>query len=176
MKNVTITEACRGGGGGGGGGGGSYISSLSVFVASLILGFAITVAILAEGGCLSSRFHTGAPSLLFEWCRLSEFTLAGPHSKASSSRTSAPSESHHYILQDSFFHGHSWPLTSRSQTDLSPLSAYRKHPLLHPLMLSRGLIYLRKGFQVGYRFSTEGLITEIEMKQTCSKYVLNLLL
>ena len=61
MKNVTITEACRGGGGGG-----SYISSLSVFVASLILGFAITVAILAEGGCLLSRFHTGAPSLLFE--------------------------------------------------------------------------------------------------------------
>ena len=66
MKNVTITEACRGGGGGGGGGGGSYISSLSVFVASLILGFAITVAILAEGGCLLSRFHTGALSLLFE--------------------------------------------------------------------------------------------------------------
>ena len=170
MKNVTITEACRGGGRG------SYISSLSVFVASLILGFAITVAILAEGGCLLSRFHTGALSLLFEWCRLSEFTLTGPHSKASSSRTSAPSESHHYILQDSFFHGHSWPLTSRSQTDLSPLSAYRKHPLLHPLILSRGLIYLRKGFQVGYRFSTEGLITEIEVKQTCSKYVLNLLL
>ena len=62
MKNVTITEACRGGGGGRG----SYISSLSVFVASLILGFAITVAILAEGGCLLSRFHTGALSLLFE--------------------------------------------------------------------------------------------------------------
>ena len=61
MKNVTITEACRGGGGGGGG---SYISSLSVFVASLILGFAITVAILAEGGCLLSRFHTGALSLV----------------------------------------------------------------------------------------------------------------
>ena len=60
MKNVTITEACRGGGRG------SYISSLSVFVASLILGFAITVAILAEGGCLLSRFHTGALSLLFE--------------------------------------------------------------------------------------------------------------
>ena len=29
---------------------------------------------------------------------------------------------------------------------------------------------------MGYRFSTEGLITEIEIKQTCSKYVLNLLL
>ena len=57
MKNVTITEACRGGGGGERG---SYISSLRVFVASLILGFAITVAILAEGGCLLSRFHTGA--------------------------------------------------------------------------------------------------------------------
>ena len=64
MKNVTITEACRGGGGGGERG--SYISSLSVFVASLILGFAITVAILAEGGCLLSRFHTAALSLLFE--------------------------------------------------------------------------------------------------------------
>ena len=61
MKNVTITEACRGGGGRG-----SYISSLSVFVASLVLGFTITVAILAEGGCLLSRFHTGALSLLFE--------------------------------------------------------------------------------------------------------------
>ena len=51
---------------GGGGGRGSYISSMSVFVASLILGFAITVPILAEGGCLLSRFHTGALSLLFE--------------------------------------------------------------------------------------------------------------
>ena len=60
MKNVTITEARRGGGRG------SYISSLRVFVASLILGFTITVAILAEGGCLLSRFHTGALSLLFE--------------------------------------------------------------------------------------------------------------
>ena len=29
---------------------------------------------------------------------------------------------------------------------------------------------------MGYRFSTDGLITEIEIKQTCSKYVLNLLL
>ena len=62
MKNVTITEACRGGGGGGG----SYISGRSVVVASLSLGFAITVAILPEGGCLLSRFHTGALSLLFE--------------------------------------------------------------------------------------------------------------
>ena len=123
MKNVTITEACRGGGGG------RRPPpppppppprSRAWVSLSLILGFSITVAILAEGGCLLSRFHTGALSLLFESCRLSEFTLAGPHSKASSSRTSAPSESHHYILQDSFFHGHSWPLTSRSQTDLSP--------------------------------------------------------
>ena len=123
-----------------------------------------------------SRFHTDALSLLFESCRLSEFTLAGPHSKASSSRTSAPSESHHYILQDSFF---SRSLVTPHLTFADrpfPLSAYRKHPLLHPLILSRGLIYLRKGFQVGYRFSTEGLITEIEIKQTNSKYVLNLLL
>ena len=29
---------------------------------------------------------------------------------------------------------------------------------------------------MGYRFSTKGLITEIEVKQTCSKHVLNLLL
>ena len=55
------------GGGGGGGGAGGPIS-LAWMSLSLIQGFAVTVASLAEGGCLLSRFHTGALSLLFESC------------------------------------------------------------------------------------------------------------
>ena len=124
-------------GGGGGGARGSYISSLNVSVAYSRL-------------CRHCRkFGRGRLSLVaisywrtvatFWVMLLPEFTLAGPHNKASSTRTSAPSDSHHYLLQHLFFHGHSWPLTSRSQTDLSSL---RKHPLLHPLILSRGLKYI----------------------------------
>ena len=69
----------------GGWGGGSYVACLNFKTSrvgvykclSLIVGFAVTVAIIGRGRLSLAAISFYALSLLFELCPLSEFTLAG---------------------------------------------------------------------------------------------------
>ena len=78
MHNLLVKRPCQGGGG-------SYVAHLNFKTSrvgvykclSLIVGFAVTVAIWLRGGLSLVAISFYVLSLLFGPCRLLEFTLAG---------------------------------------------------------------------------------------------------